>query len=287
MTARYKGIDCLKLVMAYVVVAIHTLESTHWVFWWTAVPFFFIVSGFFLFRKLTGEWREDVRTIGGWTLKGLRLYLVWTAVYLPFTVYGWKLDGLTVVQGLLQFARNLVFVGENYLSWPLWYLLGMVWGGCAFLAFRACRIPRWGVLALTALLSAVPWVMNAWPDSLYWKIFPSWRIFVSFVFLSLGGSLGMVRCNRPAWMDRIFDWLPDAVSVQFRNASATIFLTHMLFAGCLIIFLRMSRGPVLFFLSSLGATLAAVVPMLVRASTRTVKSGQRSTSPERGRSDSH
>ena len=244
--------------MAYVVVAIHTTTSAILGLRWVAVPFFFVISGFFLFRKMPLGREQELERIRRWTLKSLKMYLIWTAIYLPFTVYGWWLDGLTWRQCILQFSRNLLFCGENYLSWPLWYLLGMVWAGTAYYLFKLCRIPLWGVLAFSALLCALPYLFDRWPDSIFWKVFPSRRLFSAFGWISLGGGLGLLHLQRPGWLNRLFHWLPDALALEFRNASVVIYLSHMVFAGLLLIFAGLDKGWMLFCLSALGASLAAI-----------------------------
>ena len=256
-TSRYKGIDLLKLPMAAVVVAIHTTSWKLWGLTSVAVPFFFVVSGFFLFLKMTGERKADLERLRKWTFKALKLYLIWTAVYLPFTVYGCIQDGLSLRQALLLFFRNLVFTGENFLSWPLWYLLGLVWVGAVYYLLRALRLPLWGLIACALAIFAATYFYNPAPDSLFLKFFINKRIFSAFLFMGIGSLAGLLRI--PPLTGRLLGWLPDRVALWFRDGSAVIYLTHMIFAGLLIIFLHMEKGGLLFSLSLLGSALAAAV----------------------------
>ena len=58
--------------------------------------------------------------------KTLKVYLTWSAVYLPLTILGWIIEGKQSLTYLLSCFRNYIFVGENFYSWALWYLNGLV-----------------------------------------------------------------------------------------------------------------------------------------------------------------
>lgn len=98
----YRILDLMKFVMAVVVIAIHIRPevsfSNHSVkiifegIYSLAVPFFFMASGFLLFRKARIP-LEDVgkARILSYLKRMLKLYVVWTLIYLPLTIYGfWK-----------------------------------------------------------------------------------------------------------------------------------------------------------------------------------------------------
>ena len=140
-TARinYPDLDLMKLAMAFFVVEIHTrplrdvfiLETIVEGLDVLAVPFFFIASAFLCFKGLSvGDFvvsgsKGSVRvrkTMG----KLLQLYITWTVVFLPVTVFGAALQGTGVLDGFVSFARGALLIGENFCSWPLWYLLASV-----------------------------------------------------------------------------------------------------------------------------------------------------------------
>ena len=247
--------------MAVLVVIIHTTTWRLCGLTQVAVPFFFMVSGFFLFLKMPGEQKGNTERFGKWTLRALKMYLIWTAVYLPFTIYGFVQDSLTLRQCALVFIRNLFFLGQNYMSWPLWYLLGLVWAGTLFYVLSKIKCPLWTVLAVGVLLFFVPWVFPA--DSIFWKFFSDNRLFRGFLFISMGGAAGLLRL--PPLPEKFTSRISDRTASFLRDSSAVIYLTHMLFAGVLRIVFNMSKGPVLFGLTLLGSTLAAVVyPYLLR-----------------------
>lgn len=51
---------------------------------------------------------------------------MWSAIYLPLTIRGWIIEGGLDPTYLILCLRNFVFVGENFYSWTLWYLNGLV-----------------------------------------------------------------------------------------------------------------------------------------------------------------
>lgn len=51
---------------------------------------------------------------------------MWSAIYLPLTISGWIIEGGLDPTYLILCLRNFVFVGENFYSWTLWYLNGLV-----------------------------------------------------------------------------------------------------------------------------------------------------------------
>lgn len=285
---RLKGIDLVKVLMAFVVVSIHTTAWPLLGIRAVAVPFFFIVSGFFLFGKMTGDRSGDLDAIRAWTLRILKLYLIWTAVYLPFTVYGFIQDGLSWKQALGVFARNLAFVGKNFMSWPLWYLLALVWSGVLFYLLRALRTPAWIWLAAGAALAAVPYFLGGKPFFL--KLFQGTDnlVFTGPFYVAIGGLLRQFKVRIPVWGGVVLSvaglvgfhftpfalpvaaagffllakelpvpFLSDRLSLAFRDGSETIYLVHMIFAALLMLFAGMDKGALLFTITSLLSALAA------------------------------
>lgn len=81
-----------------------------------AVPFFFVTSGFLLFRKTSYE-NFDIIPIKKYVLRLLKLYIIWSLIYLPIVVEYSK--GYEVTYALLVYIRNFIFVGSYG---QLWYL---------------------------------------------------------------------------------------------------------------------------------------------------------------------
>lgn len=110
--------------MAILVVAIHTgpfeytdselIRRLFIIITELAVPFFFIASGFFLFRRHDWELR-----IAQYAKRMFRLYVVWNIVYLPITIFGFIHNGVTLKTALLQFIRGFFLLGQQFYSWHL------------------------------------------------------------------------------------------------------------------------------------------------------------------------
>ena len=143
----FPALDRFRLLAAALVVAIHTSPlatcSALGDFWLTrvlgrvAVPFFLMVSGYFLAEK---GWRNT------WTFwkKTAVLYGVCVLLYLPLNLYAGQLDG--------DFLRRLVTDGTFY---HLWYFPGLLLGVpiARFLCRRGLRValPAAGLLYLIGL----------------------------------------------------------------------------------------------------------------------------------------
>lgn len=238
-----KGIDTLKFLFSLVVVWIHTGVGnlgglTPW-----AVPFFFLVSGFFLFGKLfpKPEWEARNALIVKWWKNILRLYLLWSLIFLPFAIIGFAKDHLEPVKSIIVYLRNLVLVGENYLSWPLWYLLGMLWAGTIIWAANKLRLPFWVLCLLAVLLAVAPWLLKLENNELYLKLFKTTRngLFIGYPFIILGGLIRRILPPMKNW--ETGSW-QQKTALNFRFMSTHIYLSHMIWAGLLILVWGFERG---------------------------------------------
>ncbi|MCR5547206.1 MAG: acyltransferase [Bacteroidales bacterium] len=278
----------MKFIMAFIVVAMRTTVGNPLYIKDLAVPFFFLASGFFLFKKLDlCRPEEESACQKKWLSRIARLYLLWTAIYLPFTVYGFINGGNSFVHSLALFFRNLLFVGENYLSWPLWYLLGMIWAGCMIFLLRKLRVPAWGMLIIGIGLVLVAQLSDLESNGLYHSVFKTTRngIFMGFPFMVAGGVaskfdaacvspivwlaafLALLVCSKfAAWLVlpaavalflfaasvKDISFVSESLSRGLRQLGVVIYLSHMVFAGVLII-CGMQKGLALFAITSVCA----------------------------------
>ena len=272
------GIDIVKLFMALVVVMIHTAGKDYDVLK-VAVPYFFIASGFFFFKKWGGE-EDGLKSNYKWFMRISLMYIIWTIIYLPFTIYGACQDGLPIGKSIVIFFRNFVFVGENYLSWPLWYLLASIWAGAIFLLLRKLNIPVFviGIISIILLFIAYIFEINQIP--LYKALFKveDYRILSALCFMSIGGTIGLFIEKIPNKVKIITSLLIAAVSLLFahwmwplvavaififseslqlpdkyatvafklRDISTLVFLLHMVFAGIAFLMFDAEKGWILF-----------------------------------------
>ena len=284
------GIDIVKLFMALVVVMIHTAGKDYDVLK-VAVPYFFIASGFFFFKKWGRE--DGLKSNYKWLVRISLMYIIWTIIYLPFTIYGACQDGLSIGKSIIVFFRNFVFVGENYLSWPLWYLLASIWAGAIFLLLRKLNIPVFVISIVSVLLFFLAWMLDINQTHLHQVLFKvdDYRILSALCFMSIGGTTGLFIEKIPNKVKIIISLLIAAVSLLFahwmwplaavaififseslqlpdkyatiafklRNISTLVFLLHMVFAGIAFLIFDAEKGWVLFGSISIISLIAAYV----------------------------
>ena len=236
-----KGADLLKFLLSLVVVWIHTGNNDlngllNW-----AVHIFFFLSGFFLFGKIIYAHACTSEVISKWLRKTLRMYLVWTAIYLPFAIIGFASEGMPFVKAVAVYLRNVVFVGENYLSWPLWYLLGLLQAGVVIWCAQRIHVPFWGLCAVAALLFCLPYLIHFEETGIYHKVFVNTRngFFIGFPCMVMGGIFRKLFPGITGWPNDSRFFKP---ALAFRFFSIHIYLTHMLFAGLLMLLWSPERG---------------------------------------------
>lgn len=208
----YGGIDLVKFICAVLIVAIHVApfgNSKDYAFHnffvqqflaRISVPYFFIVSGFFLYRKsFRGEFDPAPTRI--YLEKFLRLYLLWSILYLPFKLQVLLSVPNSILHSTLSFIRDFVFVGTYG---HLWYLHASIVGVVMVSFLLKKRTPVPAILALGAVLYllgllAINWISLIRPLASItpglWKIlhlgkkvFVTTRngIFEGFFFIALG-----------------------------------------------------------------------------------------------------
>ncbi|MFD0590591.1 acyltransferase family protein [Paenibacillus sp. GCM10027627] len=162
----YESLDLVKLAAAFLVVAIHTgplLSLSPYadflltgIFARLAVPFFFMASGYLLFRKLTGDARMDGLKVQRYMYKVTALYAVAIIIYLPLNLYkgDFGLDW-----SLPSAAADLVWNGTFY---HLWYLPALMMG-----AGIVYFMQKYFSLAATLVATILFYVVGLLGDSYY------------------------------------------------------------------------------------------------------------------------
>ncbi|MBQ4576748.1 MAG: acyltransferase, partial [Firmicutes bacterium] len=208
---RYASIDAARFFCALLVVAIHVRPLETYTelgnflldkgLCRIAVPFFFLVSGFFWARK-----PMTVKSLGSFLGRILILYALWTAIYYPIVVES---------QNMTNYWRRCILSGSYY---HLWYYPAMIvavlltWFGFRLLAPRAALTKplnnRGGAVVLIALVCYAVGCMgesyygffadNEAVTTLaekYFALFWSTRsgLFFGFFFFALGAYLQKVR----------------------------------------------------------------------------------------------
>lgn len=206
--SNYKLIDLLKFICAFLVIGIHTRPfqaSSNLLdkfFYYDisnyAVPFFYACTGYFLIVKSSEENLHAKLMLR--CKKILRIYLMWSAIYIPLTISGWVIEGDLNPTYLILCLRNFVFLGDNFYSWTLWYLNGLIFAlfliDILLRKFSVKQIANIGAFIyllgiglamLNGHLDSLPLFLERFID-LYFSLFVTTRngLFQSFVFVAVG-----------------------------------------------------------------------------------------------------
>ncbi len=123
-----------------------------------AVPFFFVSSGFLLYRKTPLENFSPERT-KRYVVKLIRLYALWTLVYLPLKLKGILTDPQGLAHGVLFYLRDVVFVGSY---WHLWYFPALIFAVIVISWLLSRRVSLKKILIAALCLYAVGLLGQSW-----------------------------------------------------------------------------------------------------------------------------
>ena len=155
-TKNYNGIDLIKFLCAFLIVAIHIDPfqggGSVWaerINYWTnnyltriAVPFYFVTTGFFLFRKMPLT-EINTRKIKDYCIKILILRGIWTILLLFGNSYHlWYLDATVMAVAIVSFfLHKRVRFGYIALIAVVCYVFGLMGDSYFGLAKRIDSIP--------------------------------------------------------------------------------------------------------------------------------------------------
>lgn len=204
----YNSLDLVKFLMAIVVIAIHTHPFEHFsiinnskfysLLRNIAVPFFFISSGYLTFLKSDGDLYTFLDKLYLTIIKYVKLYIIWTVIYLPITIYDFIVNDDGVIQSILSFVRGFLLIGENFYSWPLWFLLSSIYSYLViFLLIKlrkkisfilifsiAIFIASIGIDIIVSLDSTSNFIINI--QNLIHYTFAKGRLFTGMAYISIG-----------------------------------------------------------------------------------------------------
>lgn len=127
--SRLDMVDLTKLILAFMVVAIHTYLLGEYIYPFVrlAVPAFFIFTGYFTFRKIDFETDKKVQNnIFQMTLKRyIILYMVWFIILLPYTIDYRGYFNCGVENGIKSILHAILTKSTFPASW---YLMASVYG---------------------------------------------------------------------------------------------------------------------------------------------------------------
>ncbi|MGL5437778.1 MAG: acyltransferase family protein [Lachnospiraceae bacterium] len=166
---QYIGLDVVKFILAILVAMRHiiqvffTAESQGhlWIGSWLsnlAVPAFFVMSGFFLFRKVEAG-QKDSAVIKAYSLKIIRMYLIWSALYLPIEWYNWSHSDTGIREAVLRYIQSFFFASSIA---QLWYLPALL-TACLLVWFCYTRgMKIWQILILSFGFFLIGYVGDNW-----------------------------------------------------------------------------------------------------------------------------
>lgn len=154
---QYYGLDLLKFLMALLVAARHVIQiyypaESRWRLvignWLSnlAVPVFFVIAGFLLFKKLTNT---DWTIIRRYVCRILKLYILWCIIYWPIDIYNWHQSGEPVLKTILFYFQSFLFSSTIT---QLWYLPALATACLIVWASYKAGLKIWMLLLLTSLL---------------------------------------------------------------------------------------------------------------------------------------
>lgn len=199
------SLDIAKFICAFLVIAIHTFPlidinpSANFVFVQIiarlAVPLFFVISGYLFFVKI-----DDRRNMNDYENKAklkhtlfrlLKIYIIYSIVYLPFNYLLIKDGGISVSE-IVAYVRNLLFTGSYY---HLWFLPALMFAIIVIYYLKKYFKVN-TILLISAILYLIGMLLNVYQNvlpsnillDLYYKVFETSRngLFFGCFFVSLG-----------------------------------------------------------------------------------------------------
>ncbi len=162
-------LDAVKLVCALLVAAIHVppLSSVNWVLNFgvvncaarVAVPFFFVSSSYFVFLKAydSKTCAIDKRAVLKYVLRILRLYAIWSVIYMPFAYIN---SGSTNFLKFSPYYALGFFCGTSY--GHLWYLGAVIYAYLILLALLSLRIKPRTIAVFSLTLYCLGVLTQSW-----------------------------------------------------------------------------------------------------------------------------
>lgn len=216
----YNGLDAVKFILAVLVAMRHIIQifftaDSRWHLligsWLSnlAVPTFFIISAFFLFQKVDRE-KADWRVIAKYCKKVLRMYVIWSAIYLPIDWYNWYHGESGVWEGILDYLQAFLFSSSIV---QLWYLPALA-VACLLVWWLYTRgVKVWGILAITGCLFVIGVVGDNWylnemlPHRVYLKLMVYIKYFLTMrnglfygsFYAAVGLLFAKTKWRLPVW----------------------------------------------------------------------------------------
>ena len=179
----YNAVDLAKFLMCLCVAYAHIAFFQDIAPFWNdfatkyvmrlTVPFFFMTTSFFLFRRVKED-KDGYRQIKKYIMKFLRLYIVWTLLYMPAVIVDKviKYPYGGIKEGIL-YAVTDIFRGASYTQ--LWFLAAL----CVGTAVTGLCLYIHAKPSVIVCFAFVVYALGIWLQSYY-------GLFFGFLFIALG-----------------------------------------------------------------------------------------------------
>ncbi len=202
----YGGLDYFKIIAAFLVMMIHTSPLSSFnadadfllarVIARVAVPFFLMVTGFFILPGFLSGQNADRAMIWHFVKKTALLYALAIVLYLPIGIYAGHYLDLNIFSAL----KMVVFDGTFY---HLWYFPASIIG-VLLLYIMSRRLPFWGVMVISlalylvglfgdsyfGVISGLPVLSSVYEVGFHLFSYTRNGLFYVPIFLAMGAWLG-------------------------------------------------------------------------------------------------
>lgn len=182
-----------------------------------AVPYFIGVTGFYAFSG-----REISFNVKNQIIKLIRLYFLWTLIYLPIILTRKIYSSNNILNSVLLGLKNTLFFGSY---WQLWYIVAVIWGLIIYLKVFELNFYKPLVFGI-AILPYFIFYLQTYFDVCYIKILNSSNVFtMALPFLMVGVLAGRCRFTKKTkilgFVMSFFLWVLEGIALYhvFGNIS--------------------------------------------------------------------
>lgn len=261
----YNSIDLVKFLLSFVVISIHTLPDymkigAIKIIQDASVPIFFCFSGF-LFSNSRGSAvfaRENTAECKDVLKRTIIMYIKWSIIYIPLTIYGYIFVYDMGGYWIIHFIRQMLFVGENYNSWALWYLLALIYSYSICFVFNRFNINKMIFMIFIPFIYILGVMLNGNIDflllnSIRFVFGGTGRIFTGVAYFMTGVVL--YRCANKVRLLYVFVSMALSLvcAVSFNGVIYDFAITTLVLFSCiLVLHVHLTDSRVWFFMRKIS-----------------------------------
>ncbi len=257
---QYNSLDIIKFVMALLVAARHMIqlfypEQSKWRIvigsWLSnlAVPYFFIIAGFLLFRKIgDGRSEKDRKVILAYCWHTFKMALLWSLIYLPLDIHDWWYGKDRIGEWILVYIRYFFL---DHSSMHLWFLLALITACLLVWGAYGAGAKIWQILTVGGVLFVIGCIGDNWyfnqqlPENI-WRLYRIY--FTYFVTVRNGVFYGAFFVAMGLWFAKARIPIPFLASASGFLASAALMYGEVRL--CQNVNMVFTSAPAAFFLTA-------------------------------------